>query len=277
MRRISGIVHLLLAVLAAGCGERAGELLPASPTAASSNVMAAFTIRGVVLDTAFRALPGARVEVLSGDSAGLTAVADETGVVTLNGAFTAATLFRASAENHDARTQSWNCSVAICGGGGANPWLGFHLNPLAPPVDISGAYTLTIVADTACVDIPAELRERIYHATVSAQPADGRPGTPGFDLTVTDDSMIGRYRGFTIGVAGRDLGFWMHGGHDPVIVERLAGNQSISVSGWAVSTVAGSQPSVITAEMDGWIEYAASPGATINCTSTAHRILLRRR
>ncbi len=283
MRKISRIVQLLLAVLAASCGEHRRDLLPTSPTVAAPTVVApptsvapATTIRGFVLDTAYRALPGARVEVVSGDSTGIIAFADADGIVMLNGRFTKETLFRATAEDHDARAQSWNCSVAVCGGGGANPWLGFYLNPLVPPVDISGAYTLTIVADPKCVDIPEELRERRYGASVSAQPVNGRPATPGFDLTVTDDSMIGRYRGFAIGVAGTRLGFDLHGGHDPVIVERLTGNQSISVSGWAATTVAGSQPSVITAALDGWIEYAPPRGTTINCPSTAHQIILRR-
>ena len=282
MRKFPRIAYLSLAVLAASCGERGGELLPASPTAVSETITmpTAFagttTIQGFVTDTAFRALPGARVEVLSGDTAGVTAVADTDGWVKLTGVFTKTTLFRATADLHDARTQSWNCSVAVCGGGGANPWLGFRLNPLVAPVDIAGTYTMTIVADAACVDIPLELRMRTYHATVSAQPLDDRPAAAAFDLNVSDDSMIGLYRGFTIGVAGTRLGLGMHGGHDPVIVERIEANESISVSGFAVATVAGSQPSEIRAALDGWIEYRSPRGATFNCSSTAHQIILKR-
>jgi hypothetical protein len=161
---------------------------------------------------------------VNGDNAGLVAVADASGAVTLRGRFTKETLFRASDENHETRTQPWNCSATACGTGAANPFLNFNLNPLAPPADISGTYTMTIVADTSCVDIPADLHERTYGASISAQPPDGRLATPGFDLTLTDDSMVGRYRGFTIGVAGTHLGFAMHGGHDPVFVERLGGS-----------------------------------------------------
>lgn len=270
-------VAIAFSILVAGCGgPRPLPTSPTTPTAPTTSATAS-TLQGTVVDTAFRALPGARVEVVSGDSAGVAAVADANGVVKLTGQFTKETLFRATAEHHDTRTQSWNCSVAVCGSGMANPWLRFYLNPRVPPVDISGVYTLTIVADPACVDIPMDLRERAYAASVDAQPADGRSATPGFNLAVTDDSMIGRYRGFAIGVAGTHLGFDLHGGHDPVIVEQIAGNQSISVSGFAATTVTGSQPSVITAALDGWIEYAAPFGGRFNCSSTAHQIILSRR
>jgi hypothetical protein len=268
-------VLLALALLAASCQAMPPAAPTVGPTTALPTVERTLTLRGFVFDTAFRPLAGARIEVVDGANAGLTAVADATGGVTLTGTFQEVTLFRATADQHESRIQPWHCS-AVCGASGAYPWLGFYLNPSGPSVDIAGGYTLTIVADAACVDIPPERRVRTYRASVSPQPANGRLGVSAFDLIVTDDSMIGRYRGFTIGVAGTHLGFDMHGGESPVVVERIHTNESISFSGFAATTVAGSKPPLITADMDGWVEYLSPLGATFNCASTAHQIILRR-
>ena len=175
-RAIGGVGVLACALGLVACDSPQSPLAPspmASPPAASASPDAptpAATITsifGFVIDTAFRPLAGARVEVLDGPAAGTSAIADANGAVSLSGVFDANTRFRATLDGHVAATQTWRCSVATCPGPTrANPWLGFYLAVEAAPVDIAGEYTLTLAADPACTDVPEHARNRRYPASV---------------------------------------------------------------------------------------------------------------
>jgi hypothetical protein len=247
-------------------------------------------LRGFILDTAYRPLGGARVEVVDGPSAGTSVVAGDDGQFALNGVFNSETRFRATKDGHESRTQPWNCSVAVClGPSGAQPWLGFYLSVLEPTADISGSYTLTITADSACASVlPEFARSRSYRATVTAQPVGNRSTIPGFAVELTDLAHIGSLDGFVIGVAGNVLSFWLDGRHDPTIVEDFGSNSYLAYSGTA-NTTATAGASTITAAFDGWIEYVELRAtlhqwyfplpATITqatCDSGSHRMTLSR-
>ena len=247
-------------------------------------------LRGFVMDTAYRPLAGARVEVVDGVSAGMATVADDTGQFVLSGMFDKTTQFRAVKDGHETRTQPWNCSVAVClGANNAQPWLGFYLTVLEPTVNIAGDYVLTFTADGACTDLPEIARGRSYRAAVTARPADGRSAIPGFDLKVVGSPVVGNMTGFPIGAAGSRLSFWLHGGHDPAVVEDLGANTYLAFSGTAAATVGPAGLSSITADFDGWIEHLVSmgplgpwyypQGAVISkatCESRTHRLTLTR-
>src|SRR5688572_24333462 len=95
-------------------------------------------ISGMVWDTAFRQLGAARVEIVDGTHAGLSTVTDDSGRFVLRGLFASPTTVRATKEGYAAGTQVWKCSGASCSDPG--PVLGFHLNTLAPSIDLAGDY-----------------------------------------------------------------------------------------------------------------------------------------
>ena len=264
---------------------------PSSTGAAQPVAPAGMTLRGFVMDTAFRSVPGTRVEVMDGPSMGSFAVADAGGEFSLTGLFTESTQFRATQDGYESRTQPWNCSVAACPGtSGARPWLGFYLSVPAPSVNIAGRHTLTFVADTSCTALPVELRARSYPVTLTARVAADRATTPAFDVDMTGVPVVGNMTGFPIGVAGQRLNFWLHGGHDPAIVESLGANAYLAFSGIAATTVDSGQASTITAAFEGWIEHVvlAAPlagpwywpqsaaTAKATCESQNHRLTLTR-
>ena len=242
------------------------------------------------MDTAYRPLAGARIEVVDGASAGVSAVSDADGQFALSGRFTAATQFRATREGHESRTQPWNCSVAVClGANNAQPWLGFYLTVLEPTVNIAGDYALTFIADSACTDLPEIARRRSYRATVTARPADGRSTVPGFDLKADGAKFVGTLDAFPIGAAGARLSLWLHARHDPAIVEDLGENTYLGFSGTAQATAANDGIIAITTAFDGWIEHVvlASPLGSwyfpqapalskATCDSSNHRVILTR-
>jgi hypothetical protein len=211
-----------------------------------------------VLDTGFRPLTGARIEVLDGPQRGATATADTAGQFVLSGTFDGNTRFRATKDGHVAATQVWNCSVPACAQG-AKPWLGFYLNPTVTPVDLGGEYTVTFIADSACSDLPAEARTRTYAATIARDSSAGPNGSASTSMTATlrGGSFLGSLDSFPVGLAGDYADFWLHGGHDPAVVEQLAPNTYLAFSGNAPATV-GTRPPKLSMLMDGWIEYCVS-------------------
>ena len=293
-----GILMLAIAQGLTGCG--GSSLSVASTPAAASAVPApagspaANTViladAGHVMDTAFKPLAGVRVDVVDGPQAGTSMISDANGEFPLTGAFARTNSFRASAGGYITATQGFSTSVP-----GGKPWLIVYLQPLAPPVNIVGNYTLTFVADSACTDLPPELRTRTYAATI----VPGASATS-FVLTATGASFLNNLTGFGIGVAGDALGLWLHGGHDPTLVEQLGLNTYLAFSGVGAASVAPAGASTITTAFDGWIDYCVArapmtsgyncgtsnitgepiPGTAVvyaHCQSPNHRLILVRR
>ncbi|MGH9143261.1 MAG: hypothetical protein ACRD2I_19175 [Vicinamibacterales bacterium] len=261
----TAITVLLLTQALGGCGGR--SISPSAPTAdvssstgagAGARTTVTLADTGYVLDTAFKPLDGVRVEVLDGPQAGATMTSTAAGDFSLAGEFGRSDMFRATKDGYVAVTQGFQTSVP-----GGKPWLIFYLSPIARPANIAGDYTLTIVADSACIDLPPEARTRMYSATI----ASGASATE-FVLTTSDASLLNNYRGFSIGVAGNAIGLWLHGGHDPSLVEQLGTNSYLAYSGMAATTIESSSGPTLSAELDGWIEYCvtgAPMGSTYNC------------
>lgn len=302
MRDALAVLWLALGVI--GCGSDS----PATPTRPSPfpeplPIASSPEVTGVVLDTAFRPLADARVEVVDGPHAGISTLTSDTGAFMLAGTFTSATRFRATKEGHFPATQAWTCSGGSCAEvNGSQPWLGFYLRVVAAPVDISGVYTLALVADAACADLPDHVRTRTYTATITpgANPNTNVVDGTSFTLTVSGATLFGDFPSLGIGVAGDYLGFWLYGGHDPALVEVLAPGTYLAFSGNAEASVATSGLSTISARLDGWIEYCATASpmragyrcdtsaaptdptaspvlARVHCESANHRLVLTRR
>ena len=267
MRGLS--LALSLAVSMWACGGSGSSSAPTAPSAAgavSQPGPAVADIFGYVLDTGYKAVAGARIEALDGPDAGASATADTTGQFTLSGTFDSATRFRATKDGYVAATQTWNCSVgAGCSATGARPWLGFYLaSSVAPPVNIAGDYTVTFIADSACVDLPSEVRTRTYAATITPTSSP----SSSFTLTASGAAFLANLNNFPIGVIENYVDLWLHGGHDPAVVEQLAPNTYLAFSGNATASVGMSPVSTISMPFHGWIDYCVlqTPmGAIYNC------------
>jgi hypothetical protein len=217
---------------------------------------------GSVMDTAFRGIAGVRIEIVDGPQAGSSMTSDAAGQFSLTGPFVSTNTFRAVKDGYVTATQGFSTSTP-----GGRPWLYFYLQPVAAPVNIAGDYTLTFVADRGCTQLPSEVRTRTYTATITrASPTS--PANTSYELTITGAPLLERFRSFTIGVAGDSLGFWLHGGHDPPLVEQLAASTYLGYSGWAAARVGTSPVSTISTPFEGWIEYCvlrSAMSAPYNC------------
>lgn len=281
----TGIVLLVLAHGLAGC-EGSRSSVPSAPTPAPAPApvppSSGIQVGGSVSDTAFRPLAGVRVEVLDGAQAGMSAMSDVTGQFSLTGTFDAATTFRATKDGYAAATRSWLRNTPS-----ARPWLGFSLAILGPNVNIAGDYTLTLVADSPCADLPSDMRRRTYAATISPSP-NGTANTR-FDLRLSGGSFLDGHNGFLIGVAGDYLGFGLYGGEYPTVVEQVAANAYLAFDGSAAGSVGPSSVIEISASLDGWIQYCVVRSAMGrdydcrqavtqgSCQSQNHRLILTRR
>ena len=142
----------------------APSAIPATPRGA-----AVFgDVAGFVIDTAFRAIADATVEVIEGPEPGTSAKSDSEGQFSLQGA-----TFRATKAGYISSTQGTRSSAP-----GGRPWVIFALQPESPPtVNIAGNYTLTVAADAACeTNLPPEARIRNYAVTLASlgEPLRGR-------------------------------------------------------------------------------------------------------
>ena len=293
-RTRSGLVLLLLAQGLAGCGRSTtpnptaptGPTVAPAPTPSPTPPPNGELIQGSVSDTAFRPLAGTTVEVLDGPQAGTSTTSDATGHFSLTGTFDDTTRFRATKEGHAAATGTLRPTCARC-----DPrwWIQFTLEVLAPPVNMAGDYTLTFIADSACVDLPNEVRTRTYAATITPGSANTN-----FQVALSGASFFPSpgsfpsHGSFPIGVAGNYVGFWFA---DPALVEEIAANTYVVLYGAAGASVGASGMSTIAVSWDGSFEYCAGKStmgqsgdcssiqtvAQAECESKNHQLILTRR
>lgn len=273
-----GLVVLVPGVL--GCNKDAS--LPTAPSAASliPTLPPPGTVfmKGTVSDTAYRHLAGARVEVLDGPQAGLTATADARGEFSMTGLFDETTRFQATVGGHITSTRTLQPFCARCN---PNWWINFTLDVPDPPINVGGDYTLTFTANNRCTMLPDDMRSRTFTATVPATspalPANAsfRAGGAAF---FEDWDAIG------IGVAGDYVALWFE-----TLVEQIAPNTFVSFAGQAADRVGSSNISPIEMPFHGRIEYCvttATPGRFADCfqgqanvrrCESSHQLTLTRR
>jgi hypothetical protein len=259
-------MYLGLALLISGCSDPR-PALPTSPTILPNPFPSTTPLAGIVFDSAERPLSGARVEVLDGPQAGQWTVTDGTGRYGFNGAFDDATRFRATMTGH---VPAIGTRGARCGSCNPNWWLFFFLQPEGASADLTGDYTLTIVADPACaVLLPAPARERTYTVRIAHAVYPQRPPETTFTLTVDAASFLSGYGGLDVWVAGSavtaEVGD-LHGA--PGLVEQVAEKTYLTFGGSISAAV--TTPFQITGTFDGLIEQcelSEAWGGRRNCTS----------
>ena len=146
------------------------------------------------------------------------------------------------------------------------------LDVLEPPVNLAGAYTLTFTADSACANLPDELRTRTYDATIQLQSVR-YPGSANsksaFEVIPSGSVFSDTFNYFALNVAGNFVSVSLGDHTDPGIAERVAPNTYFAFGGWSTLTVA-SPVHTITTPFEGWIDHCAlkAPvGARYDCST----------
>jgi len=273
----------LLAACCAGCTQK--QFLP-GPTP-NTGVPAAVNVSGTVYDSTLRALPGARVEVLDGAQAGLSAIAGPSGTFSLAGAFDDATRFRASRDGYAIDTGTLLPGCRTCG---ATRYVDFFLSAETQPPDVRGDYTLTFVADPACTTLPVELQTRNYAARVTDSSWSGKESMLEGSVRSSDTADVDVDGYFTVGLLGDlvalqiccDWG-WLS--------ERTSSLSHLIFDGRAEGSIAGGV-SEIAMNFKGTVTYCvrksaqgtmydacrpAAAASLVTCTSTNHQLKLTRR
>jgi len=287
---ISRALAVLPVALALGCGSNHSS----TPSAPSSPVTPSpvpsppphLNLDGYVSDTAFVAVGGATVSLLDGAQTGASTQSDESGHFAFTGTFEDPTTVRVSKEGYAAATgmaRSNNSSIGTL-------WAYVELDKLVRPIDLTGNYTLTILADTACADLPGDVRTRTYAASIELVPDSRSQAGTSLRLTVGDQSVLPDRHSFPIGVAGDDVAFLMYGGDDFGLIERIAPARFLAIQGRATVSVGSAPVSSITATLNGDIDYCALPSDTgwpqcnsgpitayQHCESPHHQLILSRR
>ena len=274
-KRVCVSVFLLIAfaLFAGACGHSPTGNSPVTPTAPAS-VQNVARIRGVINDTAFRPLAGVRVEIVDAPQAHAPVVSDANGMFSFSGALVGATVtLRATKEGYVTATRTLDQRLFS---GGNMAGIGIDLEPLAPSVKIeAGDYSLTVIADSACTDIPNDVRTRIYGATIS--PESTLATNTQYHLTLTGPFLTPNPFSPRIGVAGNDLAFEF--AEEGSLYEHLPPFTYLRIAGAGVTSVDTSPVSTISARFAGVFEYCvlkSDMGHYSNCfTSPPDEVITR--
>ena len=282
------LVLLAISQCLSGCGENGTATTASSPISPSTSPAGSTQARGRLSDTAFRPLGGATVQVVDGPDAGLSTMTNADGTFTLTGRFDVTTQFRAIKDGYSpssARVRPdycWQCAPP--------GWLlYFSQSSVATPVDITGDYTLTFIADSSCATLPNEFRTRSYAATILPDASDpaSPPGTS-YSATFSGASFLDEARDqIPIGISGPDITFLLDD-EGPYLSEEVAPHTYLAFQGRASARVETSSVSTISTAFDGLIDYCAqdapigypyvcSSSRHLQCSSHNHRLILTRR
>jgi hypothetical protein len=299
---MKSLMLVVIAVLSAACdGSSSSFPSPSAPSAVPTSAaspqppvapvppvppvsLGPRSLFGYVADTAFRPVAGASVEVMSGPHAGLVTLSNANGGFAFEQDVASPSTVRAVKEGYMIGTGT---SILTNDG---RAYVGFSLAALSPPVAIAGTYTLTITADSACRDLPDDVRTRSYPATVAAAFTSSGQSTTRFDGRVTSGQFAPFANLFFVGVFG-DYVTISTEGEGPSLVERVGENRYVAFYGQSGASVGPDGVSSISTPFSGTIEYCelASPiGQYYDCTgeraavrhecqSTRHQLTLTRR
>jgi len=286
---------LVLALTAISCGgtdpENHRSRIPFGPSEIPGTTPQRI-VSGTVQNKLFEPIAGAQVAIVG---TSLSTVTDSAGRFELQGNIDSAVTVQAAKDGYIPQTQEpiWRACPS-----GTDPCLHAHvpffLNTVAPAIDIAGEYSVTILADANCADLPAEARARSYTASI----ASVSPDNTSLAATISGASLyVWGSNTFNAEVAGdrfvlRLEGSWV----DQAFMEEVGPNTYVGFSGTAAATVT-PPASTISAALDGSITYCrttvrldepsyecSSPGApriqpeTFKaCQSKNHRMIFTRR
>jgi hypothetical protein len=295
MRTLRTTFLLVLTVIAVSCGRTDPEddrpRLPPGPSPIPVETPQR-TVSGGVQSTAVEPLTGAQVAIVG---TGLSTMTDGGGRFELKGDIDNAATVQVAKDGFISQTRPalWTACAP-----GTDPCLRasllFILNTVAPAQDIAGQYSLAILADPACADLPAEARARTYTATISSV----SPDNTSVEVTIGGPPLLTwESNAFNAGVAGdrfrlQLIGSWIH----QAMMEEVAPLTYVGFSGYATASVQANAPT-FTAALDGSItscrtsvplrepsyqcesleETRIQPETFVACSSKNHRMVFTRR
>ena len=309
MSRLSSVKlhHAILwlcigAVLSASCDSpTAPSAIPVVSSAGSAGTTPAasspggIAVAGKVFDTAYREIAGAVVEVVDGPSAGMIATTDGSGQFGLRGSFDENTHFRAAKAGYAEAVLPMSRRCATCN---PNFWVYFYLALPVPPADITGDYTLTVIASDACTALPEQARKRTYSATVGSLATQPTPAKTLFNAHMAGANLVSGlgFNDLSFAVAADYMTLYMGDLHgQPGLLEIVDPDTYFSIGGLGSATLGASGASTIAAPFDGEIAYCElKPGLepivngrytcapdravkNIVCPSSRHQLILTRR
>ena len=240
-------IGLAIALAAlAGCGGSAPVTAPSGVpvgTAAPPPAPGTVAMKGTVSDGAFRAIPGARIEVLDGAQAGATTIADSRGEFSFSGTFDDNTRFRATSDGYAPAVETLQPPCAPC-----NPsrWVHFVLNANTQSVDMAGDYTVTFIS--TCASLPSELRTRTYTATIGSAPYNKYVNVP-----LSGGTFIEGWDSLPMGVVSDYVAFWLE-----ILVEQVAPHTYLTVNALAAGHVGTQVKETYAFPLDGSISYCVT-------------------
>ena len=288
MKRWKPIGVALLALNVAACSGKGVTAPTAAVSPGPASVVpgaGAVAMRGTVSDTAFRPIAGATIEILNGPSAGLTTRSDAMGQWGFAGAFDDSTQFRATKEGYEVAIKPLGPFCAVCN---PNRWVNFELKANDAPVNVAGAYAMTITVDPSCSSFPEQVRTRTYAVTFPSATTSGGSSSANayFSISPTGANFVPGWNQFEGGVSGNYMGFWFE-----TLVEELAPGRYVLIGMSAGGSVSSEHPETIELQGDGGISFctvdAASGGiddcfrgksvTNAACNSKRHSLVLTRR
>jgi len=267
--RIATITAVIASVaLTMGCGDGKS---PVGSTPFGSGI-ASLEVSGSVTDFFQRPIAGARVEIVAGTGVGLTTLTND------NGAFLfdlpsrpeAVTLRVTKDGFKDATVNVRDASAAVQ----------ISMTPLEAAV-LSGSYTVTITADSACDQIPDALRTRTYNATIA------RDSGSIFSVALSGATLVANSDVFWATESGTDVHFYLSSLYamnawldDLPIVDQVGSDQYLAVDG-STSVIPITQGPIDTT-FEGSIAYCLADERAAPyynkcarlCTSKRHRLTL---
>jgi hypothetical protein len=213
------------------------------------------------------------VEIVDGSQAGAFAITESNGGFTIPGPFSGAISVRASKEGYFTATQQ----IQIL-----NHGVNFYLDTTSPSVDMTGQYSLTMVADSTCTALPDVARKRTYQMAVAHHPnlwpSEYEGVLSGATFYRSDDFP------FFIAVSGNMARLFI-GGYGEGLLEEL-GSSTVEIWGVIDALMNGSRSS---GSFVGAFSYCASspsgPLGTVDtcpvqpayCEALNHQFILTRR
>jgi hypothetical protein len=257
----------MLAFLAGACGDsRVPPTTPAVVTTTTSASQIFTQIIGYVSDTAARPLSDVRVEIVDQSQAVASTFSDGNGRFTFSGSFDRHVTGRATKEGYVTASESAQQQNSVP----SSPSIGyvfFHLQSLAVPVNIdTGDYTLSVMADSACSDLPDDVRTRTYAATVRSSASADLPANTQYVVSVagtTSWCCLG-FGGFDLGVAGNYVAVTDDTG--PEMSEHITPSRYVELNAWGGTTV--ELPTASTLSFAGDLNYCElkSGMGTFSCS-----------
>ena len=248
MIHLSHVARVVLVALACtSCGASNGIT---GPTTDPSQVPPQRTVWGWVQDSAFRRISGAQIAVVG---TGLSTVTGADGSYELTGGIASPVTVRVAKEGYITQTRTFNWPTGCVDVPCVRTAETFVLAVVGQSVDISGDYTMTLSADSACTDLPSEARSRTFTASI----VPTVPARTQYNFTVGGGSLVRNAIYGQNGVAGDFITLSLRSfPYGPALVDQIGPNTYVTFDGTATSTVPPA-PSVISAAFDGLISYCS--------------------